>query len=180
MNLKYGEITIIHNWEDNWIINMRKWFNYETRASENSDIIILFDDETIYGKNDLQESNFIIFKRLNDILPNYFERSSKDNNSKTVTFKKKKPIENSYVKKLNFKEIFKYSDKFKKNKGIASDYNCIYYCNSDTTEVFSILRIPSNEDKPRFLLAYDSDQFDKKEIFYLVNCIFKDKHTIIL
>ena len=60
----------------------------------------------------------------------------------------------------------------------SSCFNCIYYCTKDGTKnVFSILKLYSNIAKPRFLLAYDSDEFNKDEVIYLVNCIFKNKYN---
>ena len=65
-----------------------------------------------------------------------------------------------------------------KYKIVSSCFNCIYYCHKyGTQNVFSILKLYSNEDKPRFLLAYDSDEFNKDEVIYLVNCIFKNKYN---
>jgi hypothetical protein len=55
---------------------------------------------------------------------------------------------------------------------IPSVYNCIYYKNNN--DVFAIIKIKSNEDKPRFLLAYDDEYFEKDDIIYLVNYIFSN------
>ena len=57
---------------------------------------------------------------------------------------------------------------------IKSVYNSIYYCYRDLTkqEIFGIIRIKSNGYMPRFQFAYDSDEFTKEEIVYLIHHIF--------
>jgi hypothetical protein len=39
-------------------------------------------------------------------------------------------------------------------------------------DVLSIVKLKSNEEKPRFLLAYDDEYFEKDNIIYFVNSIF--------
>jgi len=51
----------------------------------------------------------------------------------------------------------------------------MYYTYKDEG-VFSILKLFSNNEKPRFLLAYNTKEFSKEEIMYLVNCIFRNKY----
>lgn len=53
-----------------------------------------------------------------------------------------------------------------------SIYNCIYYVLKDKIDVLAILRIKSSDTKPRFLLAYDDEYFEKEYIIYFVNYIF--------
>jgi hypothetical protein len=43
----------------------------------------------------------------------------------------------------------------------------------DKIESFAVSRIKSNEEKPRFVIAYNETIFDKSDIIYLINCIFK-------
>ena len=53
---------------------------------------------------------------------------------------------------------------------ILSKYNCIYDCYKSglIPEIFGLIRINSTEQMPRFLFAYDSEEFTKEEIIYLV------------
>ena len=75
-------------------------------------------------------------------------------------------------KKIDFKKIFEnYNKNYNRE---ASEYNLIYET-YDNKELFSICRIKSNEEKPRFILAYDETIFDKSDIIYLTDCIFKKK-----
>ena len=53
-----------------------------------------------------------------------------------------------------------------------SIYNMIYYNLINNNDVFAIVKIKSNEEKPRFLLEYDEECFEKDDIIYLVNYIF--------
>jgi hypothetical protein len=64
----------------------------------------------------------------------------------------------------------------------SSGYNCIYYKYDypEKREVFSICMITSNVNNPRFIFAYDTDNFEKSDIIYLVNCIFTNKYEISL
>lgn len=66
---------------------------------------------------------------------------------------------------------FKKYDKISRQ---ASQFNLMYKT-YDKKEVFSICRIKSNEEKPRFILAYNSDILDRSDIIYLTDCIFKYK-----
>ena len=184
MSIRYCEITIIHNQDNHdWLINLQKWFDYhiERPVTENSDIILLFDDETIYNiKNGCKDCNFKFFKSIYNFLPGYFSRKNTNDSIRNTTYFEKEPIVINNNKTLDYNKMFQFSEKYKKCKRIASSYNCIYYCyknGCDKPEIFSILRIYSNEDKPRFLLAYDSEDFVKEEIIYLVYCFFYNKFT---
>ena len=44
-----------------------------------------------------------------------------------------------------------------------------------TTQVFAILKILSNEVKPRYHIAYDDRYFDKSSVIYLTDFLFKNK-----
>ena len=57
-------------------------------------------------------------------------------------------------------------------------FNCIYYCHKyiSKEDVLAIVKIYSNEDKQRFLLFYDSEEFNHDELIYIVNCIFTNKY----
>jgi len=174
MTIKYCDITIIKkydSWTDNLLANLQYWTGYEPEFSENSDIIILFDDDTIYDlKSNLKDNSLKFFTSHFHFIPPYFEKN------KNIYFSKK-PIKKDNISSLNFNEIYKFSETYKINKSVSSLYNCIYYChkNGEKPEIFSILRIYSNEEKPRFILAYDSDEFNKDEIFYLIYCFFYNK-----
>ena len=174
MPIKYAEITIIRNLEKETIFNYfnRILLGSENSTNDNDTIIILFDDETMYdNKNKYTDKNFSKLMKMGPIrgyslfLPIYF-----DIKDKNKTFFSKSPHENNGIRKLDFKPIFANNKKHITTKKEASVYNCIFEKNNN--EVLAILRIQSNEEKPRFLLAYDDECFEKDEIFYFVNYIF--------
>ena len=180
MSIKYCEITIIINTENEDIFTniSRTWFGNEPFYPE-SDIIMTFDnDDKICNINDeVKDLNFKFLQSLTCVLPLYFQVKEETNKFRHIYFYKE-PIkiedgENAGRCTLNFTSIFspKISNKY---KTVSSQFNCIYYINTNQ-HVFSILKIYSNENKPRFLLAYDSVEFNQEEIIYLVYCIFKNK-----
>jgi hypothetical protein len=54
-----------------------------------------------------------------------------------------------------------------------SKYNCYKELKP---EIFGIIRIKSNEYMPRFQFAYDSDEFTKEEIVYLIHYILNQSN----
>lgn len=182
MTIKYAEITIIFDTENEGLFTnlKRNWLGYETICEENSDIIISFDDGKLSCvKDEFKDCNFEFFVGISNLLPIHFERGKRENEKYTNVYFAKDPEKKADGNlHLDFKKIFS-SEIRKKYKFVASCFNCIYYCHThaEIKEVFSILKIYSNEDKPRFLLAYDSDEFNRDELIYLVNCIFKNKYN---
>ena len=98
MTIKYCDITIIRNLEEDSLFNnMQRWFGYDTTISENSDIIILFEDETIYDvKQNLKDYNFKYLIPYYNLIPSYFERKNKIN-----TYFNKDPFMKNGVKTLH-------------------------------------------------------------------------------
>jgi hypothetical protein len=84
------------------------------------------------------------------------------------------------IKQLSFTNIFKDYKCFKNTNKEASVYNCIYYCHflGGKKEVFSVLKIKSNEEKPRYLIAYDESILSINDISYIINCIFRNKFDV--
>jgi len=173
MPIKYGEITIILDGENETFIRTigRVLFNSELYVYDCSDIIILFDDNTIYNINDVSTHvNFKFCQSFTQELPLYF-----DCKEKSYFYKQPKITEGRLD--LNFKKIF--SPKiWNKYKLVSSHFNCIYesLC-GNKPEVFSLVKIFSTAKNPRFLFAYDSDKFTKDEIIYLINCIFRNQYN---
>jgi hypothetical protein len=173
MPIKYGEITIIRNLEKETMFNYfnRILIGNENSTNDNDTIIILFDDGIICDVK--KECTNIKFHKLMEmgpirgysILPIYFEIEDKNQ-----LFFSKTPYGNSGIKKLDFKPIFANNKKHITTTKEASVYNCIF--EKGNNQVLSILKIKSNEEKPRFLLAYDDESFEKDEIIYFVNYIF--------
>ena len=155
MSIKYAEITIIRNIEEETIFSaISKYIFNEnnTNPLEDDTIILLFHDGTIC-----------------DIKDEYIDKKFKFG---TIGYDTLFPI---YIQ-LNDKYSFKdYNINFHYNKD-ASEFNVIYE-DHNKNEKLSICRIKSNDKKPRFLLAYDIDILNKTDIIYLIHCIFNDKYT---
>lgn len=171
MSIKYAEVTIIRDLEKESFISyylVRKLLNRESRFTDNDTIIILFDDETIYDTNKYIIDKKIVFHEstINNF-PIWF-----DLNKDTSVFYKY-PTETKDKKSLNFKPLTNNYKNQHMIEWLPSFYNVIYECNG--TDIFCILKMKSNEDKPRFLVAYDANYFDKSDVTYLVNCMLKEK-----
>lgn len=182
MSIKYAEITVIFDTVNEGLFTnlKRNWFKWETFCDDESNIIISFNDGTISCvKDDFKDCNFKFFAGISRHLPMHFERYKTENEKyRSVYFAKNPEKKEDGNLHLDFTKIFS-SEMTKKYKMDASCFNCVYYCHngSETKNIFSILKIYSNEDKPRFIMAYDSDEFNRDEVIYLVNCIFKNKYN---
>jgi hypothetical protein len=176
MPIQYAEITIIINLEKEPIMNYfnRLLLRNENQTNDNDTIILLFEDGIICDVtkectstkiNKLMKMGPNGFDRCN--LPLYFEMKDKNE-----TFFSKRPYYNNGIKKMDFKPIFANNKKHMTTKKEPSVYNCIYYVLKDKTDVLSLVKINSNEEKPRFLLAYDDEYFEKDNIICFINYIF--------
>jgi hypothetical protein len=180
MSIKYGELTIIFNKEEITLFtNCLMWLNYEEKPPKKSKYVFLFDDGEICDSDKFKDFNFnFCINNLSGMPPLSFEKEIK----KQKTYFYKHPIKDeNNIRLLDFNKLFKSYSKYKFNIRIASVFNSIYYCHkyllkseiSSNPEIFGIIRIKSNEYMPRFLFAYDSDEFTKEEIIYLIHSIFK-------
>jgi hypothetical protein len=172
MPIKYAEITIIRNLKEETIINyFNRLLGNENITNNNDTIIILFDDSTISDvKKEYIDKKFKIgpIGYLSSY-PIYFEIE----NIGKIFFKL--PTEVNGIKKLDFNPIFINNQKYSTIKKETSGFNIIYY-KMIGNDVFAIVRIKSNEEKPRFLLAFDDGYFKKDDIIYLVNYIFSQSN----
>jgi hypothetical protein len=194
MTIKYGELTIIKDIEQSTLSNLLYWITNEEHKVKKSKYIFLFDDGEICDAEDKLLGNFN-FSFLNDInldlipfsftnsfmskLPLSFEIKSKKSENRRIYFLKGMDTEKTLGSLLDFNQLFKSYSKYMSDMKILSVYNCIYYChkfllNSKTNqpEIFGLIRIKSTEQMPRFQFAYDSDEFTKEEIIYLIHHIF--------
>jgi hypothetical protein len=177
MTIKYGEIYVKHNTENLWTSTVF-WLGYdEQTVSEDSTIIVKFDD------GDVQEVSNELFETNNKIKIGQYITITND--SKEHMYFKRDPKKNpNGTQELFFGGIFKNYKNYDANNNIGSYSNCIYYKHKlvDTSkvkkmDVFAILRVKSSVSSPIYQVAYDSDDFSKEAILYLINCIFRDKPT---
>jgi hypothetical protein len=170
MHVKYAEIVIVRNLEE------ESWFNYckrllgnENVVYDNDTIIIIFEDETITDtKREYVDKQFVMGPKVfNRVYPTYFKKKDE-----TSLFYKKPSNENG-IPTLNFNSIFKDCSKYLALTKVASEYNAIYTSVYDIN-MFAIVKNNSNEKSPRYLMAYDDNYFERNDIIYLVDRIFKN------
>jgi hypothetical protein len=108
-------------------------------------------------------------------MPIYFEKNKKETPNHTYFYKNPTNDKNNKIS-LNFNKLFNSYSKYSYKMTIPSIYNSIYYSYKDLSEpeVLGIIRIKSNEYMPRFQFAYDSDDFTKEEIVYIIHYILKN------
>ena len=172
--IKYGDITIIHNEEElNILTSLKVWLGYERITTKNSKILILFEDGEVFAAEDkLKDFEYKFFTSFST--PLYFKKNKRDSNNDNYIYFYKNPTLKDNLYKLDFKPLFNSYTKFNSSMNVASYYNRIYFLNkySGETEIFGILRIKSSENMPRFQFAYDSDEFTRDEIVYLIHYMF--------
>lgn len=173
MPIKYGELTIVYK-DQTLFTNLLIWLNYEVKPPVNSKYIFLFEDGEINEYDDkIKNFNFDFFNNIFPAMPLYFEKRKINKYDNNIYFYKK-PIKKNNIYTLNVNKLFNLYSKYDKQIIIPSKYNVIYYCHKseEEPEVFGIIHIKSNEYMPRFQFAYDSDEFTKEEIVYLIYNIF--------
>lgn len=176
MTIKYADITIIINIEEEGIFStLVRYIGGENTVSDKDNIIIEFDDGTICDTRDEYIDKKYKFEELYhlSIYPIItFVPANVQTEGNTMKL--------YYNNTLNFSKIFKNHKKWKNYQDSklfdSSRYDMIYE-NINKKEILSILRLKSNADKPRFIIAYDSNILDKSNLIYLVDCIFKHKFS---
>ena len=175
MPIKYGELTIIYNKEEtNLFKSFLIWMEYDIKPPKNSKYVFLFDDGEICDSDDkLKDFNFKFTNSSISYVPIFFEKNMKGKINSTYFYKQPKQGKNNNPS-LNFTNLFSSYSKYKFDGRIPSTYNSIYCCHKNALEpeIFGIIRIKSNEYMPQFKFAYDTDEFAKEEIVYLIHYIF--------
>jgi len=172
MPIKYGEFTIIHSKNINIFTSLTLWLGVEQSPTKESKFVFLFEDGEIYDLEDnLKDFKFYFLNSLFK-LPSYFEKDKR-------FYFYKEPTKKENCESLDFKPLFSSYTKFNHSMNIASYFNCIYYCHKsiEKTDIFGILRTKSNEGMPRFQFAYDSNEFTKEEVIYIINSLLNAKET---
>ena len=171
MTIKYGELTVIYTEkEQSMVETFFSWINEEEQKKEPSKYIFLFDDGTIYDETTIKDFNFEFLNSCLNLMPAYFHRE------KFVRIYFSKSNKEIKTKKIDFDNLFMSYPKYNSSLHIKSVYNEIYYCNKNLGEhnVFGIKRITSSEHMPRFQFAYDTTEFTKEEVSYVIHHIFNE------
>jgi len=170
MTIKYGELTIIiYNKEQTIIDTFVRWVNNETNIELNK-YIFLFDDGIIFDDTTIKDFKYIFLDSCLQLMPMYFQKITKYK----IYFCKSNQEQKTH--KIDFNNLFKGYSKYNPSVNIESVYNEIYYChtNLEKLDIFGIIRIPSSEYSLRFQFAYDSGEFTKEEVSYLLYHIFNE------
>ncbi len=176
MTIKFAEITIIRNIEEeNIFSSISRYFGYENQTIDIDIIIIDFGDGYLCDTREEYKDLKFKFAQLgcNHGFPIYFKQKD---DLETLFYRDPRVDDKGKLHIRYIDEIKNYTH----NKGIIktepSKYNIIYE-DINKKEILSIVRICSNEEKPRFLLGYEDTILDKNDVIYLTECIFKNKFT---
>ncbi len=180
MVLKYGEINVFHNTETESYKNLiLRLYGTETWVEPSSKIIIIwadnnipFDIEEKLAKRDME------FKLENteSLLPSLIYVKSSDN--KIINLNYTKPFTTSAgTYALALKPIFAPSKNYL-NNSVTSYFNFSYHLNLDKIKrpLISCVRVKSTEEKPRFLIAYETDYLTESDAIYIINCLFRNQY----
>jgi len=154
MTIKYGEITIN---EETKIERLLYWINKLRKPN----YIFLFEDGEICDTEKIVDFHYNFLDSFASAVPVYFEKIINTPRLQ-IYFNKKIKV---------FDPLFSNYSKYKSDMVIQSNYNCIYNCCRSTPDKFGLIRIKSTEQLPRYQFAYDSDEFIKEEIVYLIHRI---------
>ena len=164
MPIKYAEITIARNLEqENWFSYFKNLIGEENYTDKDT-IVILFDDETIIDtKSVLVDKQFKFGNKIyQGVYPIYFKKQD------LLFYYKEPSIKNGFYS-LNFSDIFKDEPRYKTLKKVPSVFNAIYCSIIERNELFALVK---NGHNHRYLLAYDNDSFEKADIIYLIHHLF--------
>ena len=171
MPIKYAEITIVRNLEEeSWLSYFKNLIGEENIITNNDTIIISFDDGTVNEANRKSIDKQFKFgpKYYYQNYPIYFNKLDKHS-----IFLKRPIIKEDGYMKMDFKPIFKNYSNFNTSKKEPSIYNAIY----EDMCIGELLAIVKNGYNHRYFLAYDDSYFDKSDINYFVNMLFTNSFT---
>ncbi len=181
MVLKYGEINVFHNTETESYKNLiLRLYGAETWVEPSSMIIITWDEDKI----PIDISNKIVKKYMEfkfglDLDLPSFPSSICVNSSKKISIIYEKPLLNlkgNLV--LNLKPLFSKNSNFVNKNFVRSFFNFNYFVQDgvNKAQALSCARVNSTEEKPRFLLAYETDYLTDSDVYYIINCLFRNQY----
>ena len=174
MPIKYAEITIARNLEEeNWLNYFKRMAGNENIVNDNDTIIILFEDGSISDvKSEYVDKQFEMGPKIfQSVYPLYFNK--KEGNT---LYYKRPTVNPDGNLMLDFKPIFKDNPKYLTLTKVPSVYNAIYESMISVDkngDIFAVVKNGSNERSPRYWLAYDDSYFERSDLIYFVSCIFK-------
>uniref|UniRef100_A0A6C0HHQ2 Uncharacterized protein n=1 Tax=viral metagenome TaxID=1070528 RepID=A0A6C0HHQ2_9ZZZZ len=171
-NLHFGEITV--QYEEHWIHQTMRYFNYETEIDASTNVIILYHDTNdIMSLNDVAHDKNILYPDSHCIIP-YSINICSDLSKKIKLYNRIPIMINGKMTLSGVVDI--YNTKYKTYVLDPSKYNCIYYV-IDThykdleRVVFSILKRKYGIDSCRFLFSYDPEFITKSQAANIIRKI---------
>lgn len=158
MPIRYAEVTVIL--EETFARSMWLLTGYECAISKNDTIIVSFENEErpYHTKTECEcvEPALQFADKCDKGFPIYFYKQG----GKT------------FISKLDAGDflctkILKKNVKVNNSMFLPSTYNIVYYFASQ--DLFAMVRLKSNEFKPRFAVAYDDKELEKHDVIYLVH-----------
>ena len=171
MPIKYAEITISRNLEEEtWLSYFKNLIGEENIITNNDTIIISFDDGYITDtKSVLVDKHFEFGRKgYQTDYPIYFNKPEKH------LLLLQQPVLRNGSMYMNFNDIFKDDPNFATIIKTPSIYNTIYQICGTDKQFFALAK---NGHNYRYLLAYDDSYFDKSDINYFIHTIFTDSYT---
>ena len=181
MPIKYGELTIIHDKDSTGIFtNLILWMGREIIINEKSKLLFTFEDDEdkIFETENICDFKFdFSFNSYGKKLPFNFKKNINNKYGFKTTYFQKETYVKDNKERLDVCALFSFYKKYNISKRLGSIYNCAYYFfNPTKSEIFGLLKIQSNDLMPRFIFAYDSDEFTKEEIVYLIKSLLNYKN----
>lgn len=168
MTINYSEITIIKN-IDSFLQTAARCLDLETSCYDSDIIIIQFNDIIVdINHEHIDNEHFKFSESYNLLGIRYVILNQFYFKGNLIKRRRPKIIDSRRIMDTH---IIRNEDKYNVYK-LGSMYNMVFE-DINKQEVFTIIKLQSNNIKPRFMLAYDDDVFDKSDVIYLVEKIFK-------
>jgi hypothetical protein len=171
--LKFGEITV--QYEDSWIKQAYRYFNYDTIIDPTTNIVFLFhDNNEVTSTMDIVPDTTIVFSEITGINTIQPRTITIPNITKKLYRRNVRIKEDNKSYLPGFAEI--YSNKYDTYLPDPSIFNCIYYI-IDTEYpdvervVFSLMKRKYGVNSSRFLFSYDPEIMTKHQVEYIIYII---------
>ena len=174
MPIQYGELTVVHDTEQISFFSslISSWLDVEYSIDQKSKILATFDgDDTIY-EPDVSTPDHALHTKYEytytderNRFPNYFKKK-KDVYNKHYFLEKPTVVDDKLS--INFKTLFLSRQNTNCKNTIPSACNCLYYCFSPDKKQVGLVRLRSSNAMPRFMFAYESEEFTKEEVVFLL------------
>jgi hypothetical protein len=168
--LMFGEITV--QYEDSWIKQAYRYFNYDTIVTSTSNIVFLFHDTNeVTSTMDIVPDKTIVFSEISGIDTIHPHSIAVPNINQKLYRRNVRTKEDGKSYLPGFGEI--YSNKYNTYLPDPSIFNCIYYIiDTDYPDVervvFSLMKRKYGVNSSRFLFSYEPEVVTKQQVEYII------------